>query len=190
MTITIDNLSIQYDNQPILKDFSTIINPNEAIAILGPSGAGKTSIMNAILQLIPYEGQITSTEEIMPAAVFQEDRLCYGLSVYSNIKLTCPQLSKEELHHAIKRAGLTPGANVNKLSGGMRRRVAILRAILAPSNLLILDEPFKGLDSDTKNIIMEMVKEKASDKIMILITHDSSEAAFFNCRLIEVSFYS
>ena len=150
MTITIDNLSIQYDNQPILKDFSTIINPNEAIAILGPSGAGKTSIMNAILQLIPYEGQITSTEEIMPAAVFQEDRLCYGLSVYSNIKLTCPQLSKEELHHAIKRAGLTPGTNVNKLSGGMRRRVAILRAILAPSNLLILDEPFKGLDSDTK----------------------------------------
>ena len=98
-------------------------------------------------------------------------------------------MSRQEINSYIRRAGLEPSANVNTLSGGMKRRVAILRALLAPSNILIMDEPFKGLDSDTKELIMTMVKEKASDKTMILITHDISEAQFFNCRSIDISAY-
>lgn len=189
MSITITNLNIQYDDNKILSNFSAQIDTNENIALIGPSGIGKTSIINGIMDLIPYEGNISHSIPPVFAAVFQEDRLCAGLSVYTNIKLTCGKMSRQEINSYIRRAGLEPSANVNTLSGGMKRRVAILRALLAPSNILIMDEPFKGLDSDTKELIMTMVKEKASDKTMFLITHDISEAHFFNCRLIDISAY-
>lgn len=189
MSITITNLSIQYDDKKIINDFSAQINTGESIALIGPSGVGKTSIINGILDLIPYEGSISHSDTPVFAVVFQEDRLCPGLSVYTNLKVTCGKMPRQELNAYIKRAGLEPSSNIDTLSGGMRRRVAILRAILAPSNILIMDEPFKGLDSNTKELMMTMVKEKASDKTMILITHDISEAQFFNCRSIDISAY-
>ena len=189
MSITISNLSIRYQNKEVIKNFSATIESNEKIALTGPSGIGKTSIINAILNLISYEGYISNDITPEYAVVFQEDRLCMGLSVYTNIKLTCPKMSRQDIYSYIHRIGLEPSTNVNTLSGGMKRRVAILRALLAPSNVLIMDEPFKGLDNDTKELVMTLTKEKASDKTMILITHDSSEAQFFNCRPLDISAY-
>lgn len=189
MSITINNLSISYQDKEVIKNFSATIKSNEKIALIGPSGIGKTSIINAMLDLISYEGSINYAFTPEFAVVFQEDRLCMGLSVYTNIKLTCPKMARQDINTYIRRIGLEPAANVNTLSGGMKRRVAILRALLAPSNILILDEPFKGLDTDTKEVVMALTKEKASDKTMILITHDSSEAQFFNCRSLDISAY-
>lgn len=189
MSIIINNLSINYQDKEVIKGFSATIDTNEKIALTGPSGIGKTSIINAILGLIPYKGSINCAYSPEYAVVFQEDRLCLGLSVYTNIKLTCPKMSRQDINSYIHRVGLEPSTNVNTLSGGMKRRVAILRALLAPANILIMDEPFKGLDSDTKELVMSLTKEKASDKTMILITHDPSEAQFFNCRPLDISAY-
>ena len=68
----------------------------------------------------------------------------------------------------------------------MKRRIAILRAILADYNILVLDEPFKGLDADNKSAVMDFIQKKTSDKTVLLITHDLSEAEFFNCEIVNL----
>ena len=187
MEIQINNLSIHYENKTVLSNFSEHISEGEHIALLGASGIGKTSFINAIMKLISYDGEIIIPDNTIFSAVFQENRLFEGLSVYKNIHMTARGHSAESIKQHIVLAGLNPETIVNSLSGGMKRRVAILRAILAPFDILILDEPFKGLDADTKLIMMNMVNEKISGKTMFLVTHDPSETLFFDSRIINFS---
>ena len=189
MQINIENLSISYNNHTVIDKFSYTINSGEKIALVGVSGTGKTSIINAIMNLIPYEGNISFSETPRIATVFQEDRLIEELSVFTNIHMTANGLTNNEIIDYINSVGLTPRKKVSELSGGMKRRVAILRAILAPSNLLIMDEPFKGLDRTTKELIMNLISKKAPDTTMIIITHDMSEATYFNSRIINIDSY-
>lgn len=189
MQININNLNITYDDKKVIANFCDTIASGERVALIGASGIGKTSLINAIMDLISYEGDIQFDEAPLFATVFQEDRLLNDHTVFTNIKIVTPQLSNNEITEHIQNIGLNPKAFVRELSGGMKRRVAILRGALAPSNLLIMDEPFKGLDAHTKEKVMTFVKEKASDKTMILITHDISEAQFYNCRIIELCSY-
>lgn len=187
MEIQINNLTIQYENKTVLKNFSEYISAGEHIALTGSSGIGKTSFINAVMKLINYDGEIIIPNNTYFSTVFQENRLFEGLSVYKNIRMTASDHSADNIKQHITLAGLKPEAVVNTLSGGMKRRVAILRAILAPFDILILDEPFKGLDADTKLVMMNMVKEKISGKTMFLVTHDPSETLFFNSRIIDFS---
>lgn len=189
MSIKINNLTIKYDDKTILNNFNLTINEKEHIAILGASGIGKTSFINAVMGLIDYEGEISLPKGTKICAVFQEDRLFEGLSVYRNIKMTS-DLSSEAICDYIYKAGLNPHSKIYTLSGGMKRRTAILRAILADFDLLILDEPFKGLDSDTKETIIGLIMEKASEKNVILITHNPSEASCLSSRIIDFSSFS
>ena len=189
MQIRINNLSITYEDKQVITHLCDTIASGEKIALMGASGIGKTSLINAIMNLISYEGDIQFDEPPIFATVFQEDRLLNDFTVFANIKIVTPQLSNHKITEVIESIGLNPKDLVRELSGGMKRRVAILRGILAPSNLLIMDEPFKGLDASTKDKVMTLVKEKASDKTMILITHDLSEAQFYNCRIIELCSY-
>ena len=185
--IKIENLNISYQDKEVIKNFSEHISKGEKLALLGLSGIGKTSLINALMGLVEYTGTISFSEAPQYGVVFQEDRLLPDFTVYDNVKITATNHSNTEINQYIQSYNLNPKALISTLSGGMKRRVAILRAILAPSNLVIMDEPFKGLDADTKNKVMSIVKEKTSDKTMIIITHDLSEANFFNCRTIELS---
>ncbi len=182
MSIEIKNLSVQFGDKTIFNNFNLTIENNECLAILGESGIGKTSLINAVMGLIPYEGTIKLSDDTVISAVFQEERLFDGLTVYDNIKMTCEKSRQNSIIEYISRAGLNPKDIVRSLSGGMKRRTSILRALLAPHNLLILDEPFKGLDNATRLTIMDLVKENASHTTMLLITHDVWEASYFNCR--------
>lgn len=184
MAIEIKDLYIQFEDKTVLSSFNLFIEDNEKIALLGTSGIGKTSLINAIMKLIPYQGVINMPDNTLISAVFQEDRLFEGLTVFENIKMTCDKALVHTIRDSIIQAGLNPDDYVSGLSGGMKRRTAILRALLAPHNLLILDEPFKGLDNDTRLTIMNLVKEKTSHTTMLLITHDLQEASYFNCRQI------
>ena len=184
--IQIKNLTIKYDDTTVMNDFSYDFGIG-TYAVMGPSGIGKTSLINAILGLIPFDGNINFATEPQFSVVFQEDRLCKGISVKKNLSMVC-DCSEEELTDALSQVNLSESLStpVSELSGGMKRRVAILRALLAPHNILILDEPFKGLDSDNKAIVMEYIKKKTSDKTVLLITHDLSEAEFFNCEIVNL----
>ncbi|MGN0375565.1 MAG: ATP-binding cassette domain-containing protein [Butyrivibrio sp.] len=187
MAIIINNLNIKYDNKIVLKGLNLTVQDGEHVAFTGPSGIGKTSFINALMGLVPYEGDIILPSGSRISTVFQEDRLFEGLSVYRNIKMVCDRQNSDNIKEYIINAGLEPDSKVYALSGGMKRRTSILRAILSPFDILILDEPFKGLDTVTKSDIMSMVQKKASQKTMLLITHDPSEALYFNSRIIDFS---
>lgn len=190
MKLLISNLNISYQEHTVIKDFNETINPGEKIALTGTSGIGKTSIINAIMGLIPFEGNINFGKTPQFSTIFQEDRLLPDHSVFGNIKITSLKLNNSVINECIEYFKLNPKDYVSTLSGGMQRKVAILRALLAPSNIIIMDEPFKGLDDETKELVMSFTKKKASDKTMILITHDLSEAKFFDCRIINVDAFS
>ena len=135
------------------------------------------------------------------APMFQENRLCSHLDAVTNVLFTAfPQArTKEEKQLAISQIRLlfaqmelTDYENkpVSSLSGGMQRRVALARALLADSSFLLLDEPFKGLDVALKQNIMKLVKEQLGTRALLLITHEEAEALFFECRVIRLHSYT
>lgn len=182
--IELSNVSISYGEKNIIKELSFTFK-NGFNAVMGPSGSGKTSIANALLNLIPYSGTITCDSQ-KNAAVFQEDRLCDNISVLKNLKMVCKDKSVIENGLAEFRLSKEINTKVSSLSGGMKRRIAILRALLSDYDNLILDEPFNGLDEAIKLKVMEYIKEKTSGKTVILITHNSSEVTFFNCNILHL----
>ncbi len=188
--IRIKNLCISYEGKTVLKDFSYYFADGSFTAVLAPSGFGKTSLINAVMGIIPYGGSIDFSEPPVISAVFQEDRLCGGLTALRNVMLTADaRCSKEEILKAFESVGLNDcaGKRACVLSGGMKRRVAIIRAVFAAHNLLILDEPFKGLDASTKSRAMAFVKEKTASGTVIMITHDVREAEYFDSDILDLS---
>ena len=111
--------------------------------------------------------------------VFQENRLLPWATVLGNLRLTRPDLSLPEAEKALEAFGLagSAGRPAGELSGGMQRRVTLLRALLSPSPLLLLDEPFTGLDEDTKQQTMEETRRRCQGRSVLLVTHDPTEAA-------------
>ena len=183
--IVLENISISYQDRPIIKNLSLQIPFGQTTAILGRSGAGKTSLINSLMGLTPFEGKISGLKGKKLSAVFQEDRLIEDLGLLKNISIVSPA-SEGEIKSHIQEIGLSGEASkkAGKLSGGMKRRTAILRAILAEPDIIIMDEPFKGLDEQTKILTMAYVKKYTQGKTLILVTHDRSEIEYFSCQKI------
>ena len=176
--IVIENLCKSYEGRPVLQDFSATLPAGHITGLMAPSGAGKTTLLRLFMGLEqPDAGTITGLEGVRLSVVFQEDRLCENLSAVSNIRLVNPARSVQEVTRALDLVGLS-GAYwqpVRELSGGMRRRVAILRALLAEYELLLLDEPFKGLDKTTKAAVMADTRQRICGRTVLFVTHDASE---------------
>ena len=183
--IRIEHLNKSYHDRPVLQDLSLSIPTGQITAVMAPSGVGKTTLLRILMGLEAADsGQVEGLDGLRLSAVFQEDRLCANLSPVSNIRLvTGSSLSRQEILSALAQAGLSDcaGQPARELSGGQRRRVALLRALLAPWDLLLLDEPFKGLDTETRKQIMDYVLlhfHKKPGRTVLLVTHDESEAAY------------
>lgn len=180
MDIRLNNISKSYNGSYVLKDLDITIPDGAITCIMGPSGAGKTTLINIIMGLIaPDSGTVTGTAGRSFAAVFQEDRLIEHYDAVKNVQLVChKKLSQEIVREHFNQVGLTDYDDkpASALSGGMRRRVELVRAILADRNIIILDEPFKGLDEDMKLKAISYVKEHASGRTVIVITHNKDEA--------------
>ncbi len=181
--LKINKLCKAYNNVAVLENFDLTIKEGGTYCILGKSGIGKTTLLRILMNLETLDsGTIEGLEKIKISTVFQEDRLLEYLDVYSNIVISDIKNIKEKtVEDALKKVGLEECKHqiVSELSGGMKRRVAILRACLAEFDLLLLDEPFKGLDEETKKQVLSFVEESIQDKTMIFITHDSQEIAYF-----------
>lgn len=144
---------------------------------MGRSGCGKSTLLNIMMGLLEKDsGELYGIPEKI-SAVFQEDRLCEEFSAYTNIRLSCPDEKKDEIIPALRRLGLGDSIDkrVSTLSGGMKRRVAILRAILSDWDLLIMDEPFKGLDENTRMDVIDYVREKIKGRTAVMVTHDEED---------------
>lgn len=183
MKIGLKNICKSFDGKEVLHDFSADFSEGFT-CVMGASGIGKTTLAYIIAGLVPPDsGEISGTEGLKFSAVFQEDRLLPWETALGNTLFV--KNDRERAAALLSEAGL--GDNLHKkaadLSGGMKRRVCICRALIADYECLILDEPFKGLDAETKASIMQMVKNHASG-IVICITHDESEAEFLGGKMI------
>ena len=177
-----------YDGRPVLSGVSFTLPGGERRALMGPSGCGKTTIFRLLLGLErPDSGEISG----LPArisAVFQEDRLCEELSAYRNLRITLPpSVSDHEIAEMLLSLGLGGEDAVRpvaELSGGMKRRVAIARALLFPAELYLFDEPFRGLDEDTRRRTAAVILTHTEGKTLLLITHDREEAELLSAPLL------
>ena len=144
-------------------------------AILGPSGCGKTTLMRMLSGLDhDYAGHIDGLPEL-PVVLFQEDRLSERISVMSNMMAVSPDRRKAERILADLSLGGEDRSPVHELSGGMKRRVAIARILMLDYDWLFLDEPFRGLDDDSKRRAAALIGESAEGKPLVLITHDRDD---------------
>lgn len=182
--ITVNNLTKYFDGKTVIDNLNATLKEGRITTIMGASGCGKTTFAMILLGLLtPDSGSVRGLEGRRISAVFQEDRLIEHLSAIDNIRVVLgrdPSLDEIKRQLAIvELEGTLITKPTNQLSGGQRRRVAIVRAMMAESDFVCLDEPFKGLDEDTKQKVMEYVKKSVEGKTVLLITHDISEKNFF-----------
>lgn len=176
--IVIEGLCKSYDGKPVLQHFSGVLPMGVVTGLMAPSGAGKTTLLRILMGLEQADnGAIHGLQGLRKSAVFQEDRLCEALDAVANIRLAAPACGAEQVREALDMVGLADcaGQPVRELSGGMRRRVAILRALLAEYDLLFLDEPFKGLDRETKARVMADTRRRCAGRTVLLVTHEPTE---------------
>lgn len=166
--------------------------PGELLAIVGPSGAGKTTLLKIISGLdTDFEGDMRVPPETCTSLMFQEPRLMPWLSVAQNLQLVAPDVEETALAHALQRVGLQDCAGLypRQLSGGMQRRVALLRAFLIQPQLLLMDEPFESLDLPTAELLRGHLLDlwKEHKPTVLLVTHSLSEALALADRVLFLS---
>ncbi|MGL4791442.1 MAG: ATP-binding cassette domain-containing protein [Anaerotignaceae bacterium] len=176
MALELINVTKGFDKK-ILDNISITFPEGKTTVIYGPSGCGKTTILNVILGLTKVDsGLVNIPKNTKFSTVFQEDRLLNSINVLENLmavnnnKEWCVEISKkvellEDLYKYPK-----------ELSGGMKRRLAIARAMAYNGDVYILDEPSKGLDVGLRKRITLTLKEALEGKTTILVTHNSKEA--------------
>ncbi len=178
-----------YGKNTVLKAFSYVFIDGCNYCIMGASGSGKTTLLNILLGLVRQDSGTINGKPKNISAVFQEDRLCEPYSAVENIlAVTGETVSRDEIIALLCDLGLEGSeyAAVSTLSGGMRRRVAIARALLAKSDMVILDEPFKGLDIDTRDRVVEVVRSRTLGKTLIVATHDERDAYDLDAEIINI----
>ena len=177
--IIIKNISKSFGDKDILKNFSASFPIGKTTVIMGESGRGKTTLINIIMGIEKADSGEISGLPSRISAVFQDDLLCEDFSAVSNIKaVTGKQISKDKIVDTLIKLGLKEddiSRPARDLSGGMKRRVAIARALLADSELVIMDEPFKGLDHDTRKSVIDFVLSETQGRTLIVITHSPEE---------------
>lgn len=184
--IEICHLKKTYGEDVIFSDLTMELPKGAVTCLMAPSGAGKTTLLRILAGLEEADGgTVKGLESLRKSMVFQEPRLVEKLTAGANIQLAArhrvfgkEKRSSQNLIEDLEEIGLSGCENqlVSELSGGMRQRVAILRAMRMEAEFLLLDEPFRGLDAETKKRTMDYIRRKGKKKTMLLVTHDLEEA--------------
>jgi NitT/TauT family transport system ATP-binding protein len=190
MKIEIKNLCKRFSGKIIFNKFNIQLNSEKINCIVGESGGGKSTLLNILAGLLDADsGDRIGIEDGDVSYIFQDDRLVDWLTVKENMELFIYDYYKKDeanskLKEIFKLLHIEEIENKypEKLSGGMKQRVNIARALLKPSRIILMDEPFKSLDYKTKYSIMVELKDifKNENKMVIFVTHDVDEAIFMN----------
>lgn len=174
--ITLTDLSLAYDDKQVLDHFSLTLPDQGIIGLLGPSGCGKSTLLHLMSGLLkPDSGSIAGYQPADCGILFQEDRLLPWLTVERNIA-------------AVARSGITPAQALelaclpdsatlfpDELSGGMKRRAALARLFALDAAILLLDEPFNGIDQQTKQQLIQNLKRYCKNRLCLVVTHQQDD---------------
>jgi NitT/TauT family transport system ATP-binding protein len=197
MGLEVRNITKSFQGKDIYNDFSLNFPEGTITCILGPSGCGKTTLLNLIGGITtPDSGGLTGFNDKRLSYVFQEDRLLPWKTVQGNIEFVMsrdlsPAKRHEEATHFIHLVRLEGFATYypSQLSGGMRQRVSIARAFACPSDIILMDEPLKGLDPALKQNMIQWFSRlwKADRRTVIFVTHDVDEALLLGTGIVVLS---
>ena len=187
--LTIEHLTKQFGEKMLFRDLCLTV---DGPAVLwAPSGWGKTTLLRILMGLdTPTAGRVRGVGRA--AAVFQEDRLCPQLTALQNVTLVLPgseKQYKEQIGTDFQQLGMDAAAlalPAAKLSGGQKRRTALLRALWVPSDTLLLDEPFTGMDPDTLAAAAELLRTRCGTEPVLLATHDREAIRLLGWPVIEL----
>ena len=183
--LKISNLTKKFGENTVLNNFSAEFPDVGVVALMGASGIGKTTLLNIIVGIEKADsGEIHSTFNRV-SYKFQEPRLLEWLTAKENIEAVLPKGTNDVLKW-LEAVELEDSADKYpaELSGGMQQRVALARALAYGGDLLLLDEPFSAVDTDTKKVLMSAISRYATNNAVILVTHDVSEAEALNAEIL------
>lgn len=183
--LTVSNLDKAFGEKQILRSFSYEFPAQGVFCLFGPSGCGKTTLLRIVAGLEQPDAGTVQCEGRL-SMVFQEDRLLPWMTAEKNIFITNDQLTSHDVQLLLHEMGLQHEGDKYpaELSGGMKRRIAIARALAYPSDILILDEPFRGLDRVIRDQIMEKIRMLSQKELVLLVTHDLEEAFLLSDRIL------
>lgn len=184
--IKADKISLNFDDNIIFNNLSFCIKEGEIVCISGPSGKGKTTLLRIICGLEKnFDGTLTLPENVRIGVVFQDDILLPWYTAKQNVSCVSTDDAAVKWLTAF---GLEDSLDKTpkQLSGGMKRRVSLARACAFEPDILILDEAFKGLDSETKANSINTIIQEFSGKTIIFTSHSEDEIVMFSPRIIEL----
>ncbi len=174
--IEVKNLTVKFDK--IVLENVNLTFTEGIYCIYAPSGRGKTTLLNAISGLVKYKGQIDVNGSI--SYVFQEDRLLNWLTAQQNIMLVEPDRTVAFRYMEALGINEFKDKKAQELSGGMKRRCALVRGLAVDKDIYILDEPFRALDEDNTQKVRDIIKEMAKTKLFIIVTHNEDDYKLLN----------
>ena len=185
MELRVEHLCKRYGENAVLDDISFTARVG-VTRLLGPSGIGKTTLLRVLLGLETPDSGTVNGDKFRWTAVFQENRLLEGLDAERNLRFVLgANYNAAAAQALLEELGLgdVGKKKVRDYSGGMQRRLALARALLAPSDALALDEPFTGLDADNRAAAQRCVARAAREKIVLLVSHEDDALTGAEVRL-------
>lgn len=190
MSIIITDLCKTFDDNEVLKNVNITLKDNSIYCLMGASGIGKTTLLRIIMGLEHADsGCISGIDTKNISCMFQEDRLILNLSAIDNVRIVLRgKNNRDEISNNL--LSILPDDSldmpVSSLSGGMKRRVALARALSYPGKLIILDEPFTGLDKDTKLNVIDYILKMRNNRTLLITTHGTDDANLLGAEIIKL----
>ena len=186
--IKLKNVSVSFGDKKIIDNLCLSLPNTGLVTFSGASGSGKTTLLRTLLGLQKYSAEISMDRELVFSVVFQESSLLPWLTAAENVAAVCEINEKnvQKAKYLLSQVGFE-GDDFdklpNELSVGMARRVAAARAIMIDADVLILDEPFAGLDEDNISAVADLLLSKRYEKLIILVTHVGDFSADFDYKI-------
>ena len=190
MSIIITDLCKSFDDNEILKNVNITLEDSSIYCLMGASGIGKTTLLRILMGLERADsGCISGIDTKNISCMFQEDRLIPDLSAIDNVRIVLRRKNnRAEVRNNL--LSILPDDSldlpVSSLSGGMKRRVALARALSYPGKLIILDEPFTGLDKDTKLNVINYILKMRNNRTLLIATHGTDDADLLGAKIIKI----
>lgn len=193
MSLRLDNINKSFDSKVILRDFSCLFEDTGLYIIAGESGIGKTTLLRIISGLdTDFTGTVTGGGLSSTSYMFQEHRLFPTINALENVLVGIAKPTDLDVEKAkllmldvmLEKADF--GKKPEQLSGGMRQRVSLIRAVMKESPILLLDEPTKELDADAVSSVIQLIKSESKKRTVIVVTHDDPTLFGDNYTLIHL----